>query len=455
MPAHLTTTPAGWVTVGGRKSLKRGIAETVVQSVFCSRQAPRRATRVGDAKAMVVRTQAPDQTLQGEREPAIAASAESPNLSSRNRLLRLWRCSESDTSPSSPSAVSFSDPLLRGAPNVCASGVERSPPRSVQADTTSEHMPSPVTGLHHVTAISGSAQQIADVYAGLLGLRLVKRTVNFDDPGTYHLYFADGEARPGSFLTFFPWGDAALRGRVGAPQATSTAYAAPLGAVDLWLDRLASHAPLANVTFDAPTQRFGAATLALRDPDGLVIEIIETPDASGGWSDGHIPPEAALGAFHSVTLQTARPDATLRVLIDAFGYEEHGEEDGRLRLVHPRADRARFIDVMREPGEAGRMGAGTVHHIAFRVPDDAAELEARDLLLQMGLQPTPQIDRQYFHSVYCREPGGILFEIATDPPGFDTDEPADALGQKLMLPPQYESQRAAIEARLPPLHLPT
>ncbi len=316
-------------------------------------------------------------------------------------------------------------------------------------------MPSPVTGLHHVTAISGSAQQIVDVYSGLLGLRLVKRTVNFDDPGTYHLYYADGDARPGSFLTFFPWGDRALGGRVGAPQAVATAYAAPEGAVDLWLDRLASHAPLANVTFDAPEARFGDQVLTLRDPDGLVIEIVATPDASGGWEAGPIPPEAALGAFHSVTLRTARPEATLRVLTDALGYQEHGEEDGRLRLVHPKTDRARFVDVMREPGEAGRMGAGTVHHIAFRVPDDEAELETRELLLQMGLQPTPPIDRQYFHSVYCREPGGVLFEIATDPPGFATDEPADALGQKLMLPPQYESQREAIEARLPVLQVPS
>ncbi|OZC02655.1 ring-cleaving dioxygenase [Rubricoccus marinus] len=316
-------------------------------------------------------------------------------------------------------------------------------------------MSSPVTGLHHVTAISGPAQQNVDVYAGLLGLRLVKRTVNFDDPGTYHLYYADGEARPGSFLTFFPWGEGAMPGRIGAPQAVATAYAAPIGASEMWLDRLASHGPLAGVDFDAPEERFGETVLTLRAPDGLAVEIIEAADASGGWEAGRIPPEAALGAFHSVTLRTARPEATMRVLTDALGYEAHGEEEGRVRLVNPQADRARCIDVMRQPGEAGRMGAGTVHHIAFRVPDDDAELEARELLLQLGLQPTPPIDRQYFHSVYCREPGGVLFEIATDPPGFATDEPADALGQRLMLPPQYEPQREAIEARLPPLHVPS
>ncbi|HIG75877.1 MAG TPA: ring-cleaving dioxygenase [Bacteroidetes bacterium] len=315
-------------------------------------------------------------------------------------------------------------------------------------------MPSPVTGLHHVSAIVGPAQQTMDVYGGLLGLRFVKKTVNFDDPGTYHLYFADDRATPGSFMTFFPWGDGAMRGRVGAPQATATAYAAPEGAADLWLDRLASHAPTVGVDFDAPAERFGETVLTLRDPDGLVIEIVESADAEGGWQDGPIPMDAALGAFHSVTLATAQPDATMRVLTDALGYEEHAEADGRVRFVNPKAERARFVDVFRQPGEAGRMGAGTVHHIAFRVPDDEAELETRELLLQLGLKPTPQIDRQYFHSVYAREPGGVLFEIATDPPGFDVDEPADSLGRALKLPPQYEPQREAIEARLAPLTLP-
>ena len=317
-------------------------------------------------------------------------------------------------------------------------------------------MPSPVTGLHHVTAISGPAQQNVDVYAGLLGLRLVKKTVNFDDPGTYHLYYADAEAVPGSFLTFFPWGEGALRGRVGAPQAAATAYGAPPGAVDLWLDRLAAQGPLAGVDFDAPQERFGERLVALRAPDGLVIEIVETPEAGGGYTGAGVPPEAALGAFHSVTLRTARPDATLRVLTDALGYEEHAEEDGRLRMVNRAAGgRAQYVDVMREPGEAGRMGTGTVHHVAFRVADDEAELETRELLLGLGLKPTPQIDRQYFHSVYAREPGGVLFEIATDPPGFAADEPADALGQKLMLPPQYEAQRSIIESRLPTLTVPS
>ena len=332
---------------------------------------------------------------------------------------------------------------------------ERSASAPVQPRDPPSAMPdSPVTGLHHVTAIVGPPQQTVDVYAGLLGLRLVKQTVNFDDPGTYHLYFADDGAVPGSFLTFFPWGEGAMRGRVGAPQATATAYVAPVGATELWLDRLASHGPSTGVDFDAPAERFGETVLRLRDPDGLVLEIIETEDAEGGWQAGHIPMEAALGAFHSVTLETSRPEDTMRVLTDALGYEEDREADGRVRFVNPKAERARYVDVLRRAKQAGRMGAGTVHHVAFRVPDDEAELETRELLLQLGLRPTPQIDRQYFHSVYAREPGGVLFEIATDPPGFAVDEPADALGERLMLPPQYEPMRDQIERRPPEITVP-
>ncbi|MGB3543258.1 ring-cleaving dioxygenase [Rubrivirga sp.] len=307
-----------------------------------------------------------------------------------------------------------------------------------------------LTGLHHVTAICGPAQPNVDVYAGTLGLRLVKQTVNFDDPGTYHLYYADGPARPGSFLTFFPWPSDGLRGRVGAGQATATAYTVSPGALSEWIDRFAE----AGIPTAVPTSRFGQNVLTVHDGDGLVIDLIEDEDASGQWADGLVPTSMALGAFHSVTLCSHNPDATLRVLTEAYGYQEHGQEGDRLRLVNPNADRARFVDIDVAPQPAGRMGIGTVHHVAFRAPDDDAELEARETLLSMGLQPTPQIDRQYFHSVYTREPGGILFEIATDPPGFTVDEPFETLGRALKLPAQYEPQRAAIEARLTPLELP-
>jgi glyoxalase family protein len=311
-------------------------------------------------------------------------------------------------------------------------------------------MASPVTGIHHVTAIGGPAQANVDFYAGRLGLRFVKRTVNFDDPGTYHLYYADGDAHPGSFLTFFPYADA-HPGRVGVGQATATAYAVPEGAADWWMDRFAAD----GFSFGNPAARFGRRILPFRDPDGLVLELVETPGATEGWADGPIPLDAALGAFFGVTLCVADPAPTARVLTDVLGYREAGEEGGRLRFENPAADRAAFVDLYCAPGiEPGRMGAGVVHHVAFRVPSDEAQVEVRETLLERGHQPTPMMDRQYFHSIYFREPGGVLFEVATDPPGFAVDEPADRLGTALKLPPQYEPMRAQIERRLPPLHVP-
>ena len=309
-------------------------------------------------------------------------------------------------------------------------------------------MTSPVTGLHHVSSITGGAQDTLDWYGTRLGLRLVKQTVNFDDPSSYHLYFADGETRPGSFLTFFPIPDA-RPGRLGAGQATAVAYAVPEGAVDAWTDALAE----AGDDFDL-SERFGDRVLTLRDPWGLVYDLVESPEADGAWTDGPMPASRALGAFHHVTLCSLDPEATARVLTEAYGYREHGQEGDRLRLVNPAADRARFLDLFCDRAEAGRGGTGTVHHIAFRVPNDEAELQARERLLEIGLRPTEVRDRQYFRSVYAREPGGVLFEIATDPPGFAVDEPADRLGEALKLPPQYEARRTQIEARLPELRRP-
>ncbi len=311
-------------------------------------------------------------------------------------------------------------------------------------------MASPILGLHHVTAISGPAQENVDFYNGRLGLRFVKKTVNFDDPGTYHLYYADGRARPGSFLTFFPWPDS-VPGRLGAPQTTALAYAVPEGATDGWMERLAADA----YPFGTPAERFGQRVLPLRAPDGLPLELIETPAATEGWADGPVPLDLALGAFHSVTLCVADPEPTARLLTEAMGYREVGEEGGRLRLENPAADRAAFVDLFCAPDlDRGRMGTGTVHHVAFRVANDEAHLEAQALIRDFGLPTTPVIDRQYFRSVYFREPGGVLFELATDPPGFDVDEPADRLGHALKLPPQHEPLRERLEQRLAPLTVP-
>ena len=319
-------------------------------------------------------------------------------------------------------------------------------------------MPSPIPGLHHVTAISGPPQPNVDFYAGTLGQRLVKRTVNFDAPDTYHLYYGDRTGSPGTILTFFPFADAGP-GRAGPGMASAVAYRVPKGGLDAWMERLAD----AAIDFAGPGERFGEPMITLADPDGLAIELIETgtvaarpaPEAAGDGQEGAPTDDG----FHSVTLWLADPGPTARLLQDLFGYEdagEAGEDRGtRQRLVAPRHGRGAIVDlVRREERSIGRQGAGTIHHVAFRAESDAAQLEWRERVMTAGLQVTPVIDRQYFNAIYFREPGGVLFEIATDPPGFATDEPIEALGERLQLPPRYEARRPDIERLLPPIRLP-
>jgi len=308
----------------------------------------------------------------------------------------------------------------------------------------SQHVP---LGLHHVTAIAGAPRPSAAFYAGVLGLRRVKLTVNFDDPGAYHVYYADDAARPGSVLTLFPYGDAPA-GRPGAGDAVETAHAVPAGALEYWMGRLADKA---CDDWDAPEERLGEPVLRLRDPDGVPLALVETPAATGGWEGGPVPLDAAAGALHSVSLASRDPDATMRLLTEAMGYDEAGAEGDRVRLVNARADRAVAVDVVPAPGEPRRPGRGTIHHVAFRVVDDEALLAFSEAVLGRGLQPTEVRDRKYFHSIYFREPGGVLFEAATDGPGFALDEVADALGLSLQLPAHLEARRAEIEAALPAL----
>jgi glyoxalase family protein len=304
-------------------------------------------------------------------------------------------------------------------------------------------------GLHHVTALAGPAQPSVDFYTGMMGLRLVKLTVNFDAPSVYHVYYADDAARPGSVLTLFPFPDAAP-GRAGAGEAVEVAHVVPAGAHAYWMDRFAERDYEA---WDAPETRFGESVLRLRDPDGTPLALVEDAAVTGGWEGGSVPVEAAAGALHSATLASKDPEATARLLVETMGYRESGKEGDRLRFVNRRADRAGVIDLVPAPAEPGRSGKGTIHHVAFRVAGEEAHLEVREAIATLGLRPTPVIDRQYFRSVYFREPGGVLFELATDLPGFDVDEPADTLGRSLKLPPQYEPRRAEIEAALPSLRV--
>jgi len=298
-----------------------------------------------------------------------------------------------------------------------------------------------VPGLHHVTAISGPPQANLDFHTGVLRQRLVKTTVNFDAPDTYHLYYGDHAGSPGTILTFFPFTDAGP-GRAGPGMASAYAYAVPKGGFDAWMARLGDEA----IDFDGPFDRFGARVITLRDPDGAPVELVETDRVS----------DAPLDGFHSVTLWLHDPGPTARLLTEAMGFVEAGHETRgkveRLRLAAPGDARGNIVDLIRaEAPAAGRPGAGTIHHVAFRARSDAEQRGWQDRLAAFGHRTTPVIDRQYFKAIYFREPGGVLFEIATDPPGFTADEPLDRLGEALMLPPQHERLRERITRTLPPL----
>jgi glyoxalase family protein len=279
----------------------------------------------------------------------------------------------------------------------------------------------------------------------VLGLRLVKRTINFDDPRTYHLYYGDALGRPGSLITFFAWPDAD-RGRVGPGQVAVTSFAVPATALGFWIERLLRN----GVRFRGPTARriHGVIeqVISFADHDGLMLELVATPLAPG------VSPDSAVRGIHGVTLWEVDGGATARVLVDLLGFESAGTEDTTERFAA--GDRGtRSIVGVRTTGDflRGDVSVGTVHHVAWRASDDEAQLEMRDRIIAAGLDPTPVVDRQYFRSVYFREPGGVLFEIATDPPGFAVDEAPDHFGEQLMLPPQYEPYRSAIAAALPEL----
>ena len=311
-------------------------------------------------------------------------------------------------------------------------------------------MRKPIAGIHHVTAMASDPQANGDFYTGVLGLRLVKKTVNFDDPGTYHLYYGDEVGHPGTIMTFFPW-PLARRGVQGAGQATVTSFAVPEGSLGFWTERLAR----LGVTFDGVKTRFGEEVLTLLDPDGLRLELVARADSRPGWVDGPVPAEHAVRGFDGVTLTEWNLDITQKVLAGTLGFRRVGEEGDRVRFEAGTGEgggAGSRVDVLMSPAAArGRISAGTVHHVAFRAADEADQLAWRQAVDESGLYVTPVLDRQYFRSIYFREPGGVLFEIATDPPGFTWDEPVESLGSGLKLPPWLEESRSRIEAALPPV----
>jgi glyoxalase family protein len=309
-----------------------------------------------------------------------------------------------------------------------------------------------ITGIHHITAIASDPQRNIDFYTDVLGLRLVKLTVNFDDPGSYHFYFGDTTGSPGSILTFFPWPSAA-RGTVGNGQVSATSFAVNRGSLDFWRQRFRDRRVLAE---DVDV-RFGDPVLRFVDPDGLPLELIGTSGLAPheSWSGSAIPATEAIGGFHSATLSEAGHEKTAHLLQQVMGWYFVGSEGDRFRYRAPVEGGATIVDIVCRPeGSFGRLGAGTVHHIAWRTPDDAQQQAWQRTLVDEGYNVSPIMNRTYFHSIYYREPGGVLFEIATDPPGFALDEASDHLGERLMLPPQYERHRDTLERALPPLTLP-
>ena len=310
-------------------------------------------------------------------------------------------------------------------------------------------MTTPILGIHHVTAIAGEPQTNVDFYAGLLGLRLVKKTVNFDDPSTYHLYYGDGLGRPGTIMTFFPW-PGVRSGTLGSGQTQTTAFAVPKTSLDFWRRRLGNSSVRTE-----DVERLGVPGIAFTDPDGLRLELlasVHTDDSREPWDGASVPVEHAIRGFDGVTFLHADSTATERLLVDVMGFRKVAHDANRTRYASGDGGSGAFVDLVRDPSAVrGRVAGGSVHHVAFRVADDAAQAEWMDRLFASGHPTTDVKDRQYFHSIYFREPGGVLFELATDNPGFAIDEPADALGRELRLPPWLEQARHRIEAALPTL----
>lgn len=304
-----------------------------------------------------------------------------------------------------------------------------------------------------MTATASDPQRNIDFYTRILGLRLVKLTVNFDDPHTYHLYYGDKIGRPGSILTFFPW-PGAPRGRRGTGQVTVTSFLVPEDSMQFWKDRLRQ----SKVRFEDTVRRFKGEeeSLTFYDHDDLKLELVAASGSTNyvPWENAPVPEKRAIRGFHGITISEEGYERTALLLKETMGFRLVKEEGERFRYVGSLGGTSAYVDVLCQPAlPRGEVLAGTIHHVAFRTPDDASQRRWRQKIIGAGLSPTPVIDRQYFHSVYFREPGGVLFEIATDPPGFAIDEPEDKLGTALKLPPWLESSRKHIERALPKVDL--
>jgi glyoxalase family protein len=311
-------------------------------------------------------------------------------------------------------------------------------------------MENKILGLHHITAIAGGAQRNYEFYTRILGLRLVKKTVNFDDPGTYHFYYGDEVGTPGSILTFFPW-EGVQKGRPGTGMATEIGYSIPKGSLEFWTKRFDEF----KIKYQPVSERFSEQYIQFEDPDGLILNLVvfNQDDRRKPWTTSEVNAEVAIKGFHSIVLTLRDNVATAKILTDIFGYKLLTQEGNRHRYITDAIETANIIDLVEEPnGQQGINAGGTNHHVAFRVKDDELLMEFRKKVIDAGLHITDKIDRNYFYSLYFREHGGVLFELASDNPGFATDESVSELGTHLMLPPQYEKSRKQIEEVLPALH---
>lgn len=309
-----------------------------------------------------------------------------------------------------------------------------------------------IQGIHHITALASDPQANLDFYVSFLDLRLVKQTINFDAPEVYHLYYGDELGRPGTILTFFPFPDA-LRGKRGTGETSAVAFSIPTGSLEFWIERLSRK----GIEFSGPFTRFGEQAVSFDDLDGMKVELFADPSAEGvdGWAGSIVGPLHSIRRFHGATFTHRDPGRSAAFLTDVMGFARAGTEGNRHRFVAGPEDARARIDILADPpAPPARQSAGSVHHIAWRAKDDQEQLAWRKDLLKAGASPTPVVDRSYFHSVYFHEPGGVLFEIATDPPGFAVDETVDNLGTQLKLPPWLESERPLIERHLPPITVP-
>lgn len=309
-----------------------------------------------------------------------------------------------------------------------------------------------IMGIHHITAMSGDPQTTVDFYVGLLGLRMVKQTVNYDDPGTYHLYFGDEIGSPGSLVTFFPWGSSGLNGRHGTGQVSTMSLSIPEGSVDFWMKRLKD-----KLAIRGPWDRFDEEGISFEDPDGLRVELVATSQTAAQTETppvGPVPTEHAIRGIYGVELAVEGYERTAGMLTEVLGFRTAGEKGNRFRYIVGDGGPGRTVDVVCEPDlRLGQMGVGTVHHIAWRTPAEAIQQNIRNNLVDLNVNVTPVLNRNYFKSIYFREPGHILFEVATDPPGMLIDESRETLGQALKLPAWLEKERAEIERILPALTL--